>query len=592
VADKPAKRPLRLRIQRMLGVWGRLMPYLRPHKKKLFRASLLTILVVLVEVAKPWPLKVVIDQVLLGQDWDLLPDALGADPAMLTVVAICVVVLLAAIGGLASYWRNLWLAESGQRMIGQVRSDALDAMLLQSMSFHERHRAGDLLVRLSGDAQSLRTLLVEGVFSLGREGLLLVGTLVVMLLVDWRLALASMLVLPAIATLLAVFSVRLRQAARKQRKKEGHLATAAHETLAAVPLIQAYGLEETASNTFAKQHKKSARAGLAATRIEGRLALASEVALALGTAFVLWLGVGRVQEGALSPGKLLVVIAYVRSFYRPIRKGLGRSAAMVKAGAAGERVLELLDAQDSLSRPTNPVALPAPRGEVEFRDVHFRHGEEREVLRGASLKLRPGECVALVGGNGAGKTTLISLLPRLRDPDSGEILLDGVDIRSCDLGELRSRLALVLQETVLFDGTLQDNVQLGAPDATTEQVMAAARMAGVTAFAERLPDGMQTKVGQRGAELSGGERQRVALARALVRNAAVYVLDEPTSGLDADAEASLCDDLLTSLKDKCVLIITHNPRLIARADRTVCMMGGRIEPVAADVALTTAAEVG
>lgn len=576
------------RLRRTFGVWRRLVPYLGPHRKKLVSAALLTLVVVLAEVAKPWPLKVVIDQVLLGQDWDLLPDSLRSDPAQLTIIAVLVVVALAVLGGLAGYWRNLWLAEAGQRMIGRVRADALDAMLLQSMAFHERHRAGDLLVRLSGDAQSLRTLLVEGVFSLGREGLLLVGTLIVMVLVDWRLALVAVLVLPAIATMLAVFSVRLGRAARKQRKKEGQLATAAHETLAAVPLIQSYGLEQVASDAFVKQNRKSARAGLAATRIEGRLALASEVAFAIGMAVVLWAGVGRVQDGVLTPGKLLVLLAYVRSFYRPIRKALGRSAAMVKASAAGERVLELLDAEDSMSRPTHPVALPARSGigsKVEFRDVHFRHGEGRDVLSGVTMQLNPGECVALVGGNGAGKTTMISLLPRLRDPDLGEVLIDDVDVRLCDPSDLRARLAIVMQESILFDGTLLENVQLGSPEASREAVLEASRLAGVTAFAMQLPEGLETQVGERGAELSGGERQRVALARALVRDASVYVLDEPTTGLDAGAEASLCDELLDTLRMKTVLLVTHNPRLIARADRVVYLSDGQIVPVPTDVAL-------
>ncbi|HEB54682.1 MAG TPA: ABC transporter ATP-binding protein, partial [bacterium] len=311
--------------------------------------------------------------------------------------------------------------------------------------------------------------------------------------------------------------------------------------------------------------------------IESRLSMASEVALAVGVAFVLTLGVGRVQQGALSPGQLLVLLAYVRAVYRPIRKALARSAAMVKAAAAGERVLELLDAEWSLRRAPDARPLPVIERGVELRGVRFAHGEGREVLRGVDLELRRGEVVALVGGNGAGKTTLISLLPRLREPQGGEVLVDGVDLRHYDPVDLRAQIAVVFQESILFDGTLLENVRLGRPDASDDDVLQAAEIAGVTEFARRLPDGLETRVGERGAELSGGERQRVALARAVVRDASVYVLDEPTTGLDAGAEAALCDRLLAHLGDKAVLLVSHNPRLIARADRVVALVDGRTD---------------
>ena len=337
--------PLRPRLRQTFAVWTRLLPYLRPHRGSLLAAATLTLVAVAIELVRPWPIKLVVDQVLLAQEWAVLPASWRGDGDLLTTLAIAATLTLALLGGLAAFWRDLWLAKAGQRAVSAVRSDALDAVLAQSLPFHERHRAGDLLVRLCGDAQNLRTLLVDGLFALGREALLVLGTLLVMLVLDWRLALGALGVLPVVGLLSALASVRLRRAARKQRKKEGQLATSAHETLSAVAVIQAYGLEAAAADTFGRQNRRSARAGLAATRIEGKLGLATDLALALGIAFVLWLGVARVRAGALTPGELLVVLAYVRSFYRPIRKGLGRSAAVVKAAAAGERVLELLDAR-------------------------------------------------------------------------------------------------------------------------------------------------------------------------------------------------------------------------------------------------------
>ncbi len=572
------------RLGQALRVWRRLLPFLRPHRRRLVTAGALTVLVVAVELLKPWPIKVVVDQVLLGQPWSLLPAVFRDDATALTWLAIVATLLLAALGGIGAFLRDLRLAEAGQRAIATVRSDALDAVLAQSLAFHERHRAGDLLVRLCGDAQQLRTLLVDGLFALGREAVLVLGTLAVLLAIDWRLGLAAIAVLPAIALVSALAAIRLRAVARKQRKKEGQLAASAHETLAAVPLIQAYGLESVAAATFGKQNRRSARAGLKATRIEGRLGLATDVAMALGIAAVLWFGVGRVQAGALSPGELLVALAYARSFYRPIKKGLGRSAAVVKAAAAGERVLELLEAQHHVPAVADPRPLPTVRGSLTLRGVRFRHADGRDVLRGVDLTIAPGEHVALVGGNGAGKSTLASLLVRLRDPDAGAVLLDGVDVRDVDPAVLRAHFAMVQQETMLFAGTLRDNVRLGRPDASDADVDAACELAGVTAFASRWPESLDTRVGDRGADLSGGERQRLALARALVRNAAVFVFDEPTTGLDAAAEIQLCDRVLAHLRGRTVLLISHNQRLCAAADRVLRLHDGRIEPAPAATA--------
>ncbi|MCU0863440.1 MAG: ABC transporter ATP-binding protein/permease [Planctomycetes bacterium] len=576
MAAEPKATPSKLRAA--FSVWTRLFPYLRPHRGRLFGAGLLTLIVVAIELAKPWPLKLVVDQVLLGQDWTLLPDSLRHDGSALTTAAIVATVLLALFGGLAAYWRELWLADAGQRAIARVRSDALDAVLAQSATFHDRHRSGDLLVRLTGDAQNLRTLLVDGLFALGREATLVLGTLAVLAAIDWRLALGAIGVLPVVGIASALASIRLRTAARKQRKKEGQLATAAHETLGAVPVIQAYGLEHAAAHTFGQQSRRSARAGREATRIEGKLGLATDLALALGTGFVLWLGTTRVQAGALSPGELLVALAYVRSFYRPIRKGIGRSAAVVKAAAAGERVLDLLDADEQLPQPKSPRTLATVRGHVVFRAVQFRHADGRVVLQGVDLDLPAGSHTALLGGNGTGKTTLATLLPRLRDPQHGQVLLDGIDVRELAPVALRTAVAVVFQETILFAGTLRDNVRLGRPEASPAEVAHACALCGVDAFAQRFPNGLDTEVGERGGELSGGERQRVALARALVRDAAVYVFDEPSTGLDQAAEMLLRDRILPHLRGRTVLLITHDRALAATADRIVHLADGRLAP--------------
>lgn len=580
----PKPRPsFRERTRQALYVWRRLFPYLGMYRGRLFAAFSLTTIVVLAELAKPWPLKVVIDQVLGNEPWAILPaEMTGRENAgTLALLAGAAVLVFSVITGFASYFRDLWLAETGQKVVNRVRRHTLERMLLMSLQWHEKHRRGDMLLRLVGDASQLRVLLIDGLFSLIREGLLVFGTLAVMLVMDWRLALMAVAVMPAIAVMTSLFGVKLRGAARKQRAKEGDLATSVHETMSSIPVIQAYGLEEQAAEAFTKANRKSAKAGLAATRLEGRLGIGAEVALALGIGLTLYYGAMRVaaDDSDLTAGDLLVMLAYVRSFYKPIRKGMQRSSAMIKAAAAGERILHLLDAVPDLPWQPQPKRIANVRGQITIDHVSFRHGDGRQVLADASLRIEAGQHIALLGANGSGKTTLATLLPRLRDVDAGAVRIDGVDVRELGQDQLRGAVALVFQETVLFDATLRENVLLGRPDATPAEVESAAKCAGVTVYSDRWADGLDTEVGERGASLSGGERQRVALARALVRNAPIVVLDEPTTGLDAANEERLCTEVLARLRGRTVLLITHNPRVLEAVDRVVRLVDGKLVDV-------------
>ena len=579
----PSKLNFREKTKQALYVWRRLFPYLGAYRGRLFAAFSLTTIVVLAELAKPWPLKVVIDQVLGDEPWAILPESMtGKENAgSLALLAGAAVLVFSIITGFASYFRDLWLAETGQKVVNRIRRHALDRMLLMSLRWHEQRRRGDLLLRLVSDASQLRVLLIDGLFSLMREGLLVGGTLVVMLIMDWRIALMAIAVMPAIAIMTSLFGVKLRSAARKQRAKEGDLATSVHETMSAIPVIQAYGLEEQAADAFTKANRKSAKAGLAATRLEGRLGIGAETALALGIGLTLYYGALRVSasDSDLTAGDLLVLLAYVRSFYKPIRKAMQRSSAMIKAAAAGERILHLLDAVPDLPWLETPQKIAQVRGEITIDHVSFRHGDGRQVLSDASLRIPAGQHVALVGANGSGKTTLATLLPRLRDVDAGAVRIDGVDVRQLGAQQLRSAVALVFQETVLFDATLRENIVMGRPEASEQEVEAAAKCAGVTVYSDRWADGLETEVGERGAGLSGGERQRVALARALVRNASIIVLDEPTTGLDAANEERLCNEVLVRLRGKTELLITHNPRVLNAVDRVVRIVDGKLVDV-------------
>jgi ABC-type multidrug transport system fused ATPase/permease subunit len=605
-----AKKGFRAKVGAAFHVWRRLFVFMQPFRLRLLVGVVVVQVAAGTEALKPWPLKVVIDQVLGGvkkgssgkakpPDWPFwLPQWFSAPDHKGWLLFCCAaaVLLLALISGLCTYMSDLELADIGQRVTNKVRNTALDRMLVQSLTWHERHRRGDLNLRLISDTSALRVLLIDGLFTLVKESSNFAFTIVFMFLIDWRLTLVSLAVLPLISVMSAIVGIKLRRAARKQRAKEGELSSSVGETLSSIPVIQSYGLREVATRTFARQNRKSGKAGLQATRLEGRLGIATDVTMAIGTAFILYLGVSWVDTGpehaGLSAGALVILLNYVRNIYRPIRRGVNKSVAMMRASAAGERVLELLDAMPDLASARDPRSLPEVRGEIELRGVSFQHADGREVLKGVDLRLLPGQHVALLGDNGSGKSTLATLLPRLRDPQGGSVLLDGTDLRELDLGQLRANISFVFQETALFDGTLRENIQLGRPEAPLEEVDAAAATAGVSAFASRWPEGLDRRIGERGSGLSGGERQRVALARALLRRSPIYILDEPSTGLDATAEARLGTDVLQALRGRTVLLITHNPRLLAGVDRVLRMVDGKAVELDRDAALAQLSRQG
>ncbi len=558
-------------------VYGRLLPYVRPHRARLAVAAVLTLAYIGVGLLRPWPIKVLIDQVILGKHWGMLPGWLdpGSHPDRLLWVSCLAILVLAGLAGLLGYFRTVLVAVAGQRVVAKLREDLHDRLLQLSLAFHGRQRSGDLLVRIAGDTVMMRQLLVEGLFAVGQELLMVAGVLAVMTVLEPLLALLAALVVPLIVGLMYVYGRRLRATARRQRKKEGQIGAAINESLSAIPVIQAYSLEEQAAKRFASRNRKSLKAGVAGARLEAKLSGWTEVAIATGVTLTLLVGVGKVRAGALSPGELLVVLSYVRALYKPLRKAVTRSSRLFKSAACGERVLKVLDTRPDLELPEEPVPLGILEGELRFENLSFSYPGKGRVLEGLDLRIRPGETVGLYGPNGSGKSTLASFVPRLRDPELGRVLLDGKDLRALDLAELRRAVAVVFQDTLLFDGSLRENLRMGRPEASDEEIERAAEEAGVTEFAARFPDGLETEVGERGVALSGGQRQRIALARALLRDAKVVILDEPTAGLDAKSEANFAERLLRKLRGRTVLLITHDKKLAGRLDRVLRLENGR-----------------
>jgi len=576
VADK--KRLSFQGVRDALRSVGRLNPWIRGQRRTLWIAAGVSVAGIAAEVARPWPVKVVIDQVILGQTWSTLPESLQGEGARWTVLFIACgsLLVLAGLSGFFNYTRTVLLAQAGQRVVASLRNDLHHHLMQQSLNYHGRQRTGDLLVRVSGDAAMMKPLLADGIFDLVQQLLLAFSVLFIMLLLDPLLALAAALTIPTIAFVTKLYSDRLRAAATKQRKKEGKMAIAVGELLRSIPVIQAYSLQKEAAKRFSRQNKKSLKAGVAASRLEGAMSRWTELALASGTAVILLLGTWRVLAGSLTPGELIVTVSYVRMLYKPLRRVVTRLARLVKGSACVDRILEVMEAPLDLVPASDPIVVERARGEIHFQNVGYEYERGRPVLADINLTIPAGRHVAIVGRNGSGKSTLTSLVPRLRDVSSGEVMIDGVDVRKWDLASLRRQIAFAFQEAVLFDGSILENIRLGRTDASEAEVYEAARLAGVTSFVEEQPDGFDTAVGESGLALSGGQRQRVSLARTLLRDAPIVILDEPAASLDTETEILVSGELMASLRGQTVLCITHKLELLEEVDEIVLLDAGKL----------------
>jgi ABC-type multidrug transport system fused ATPase/permease subunit len=554
-----------------------LRAFLRPYRGTLTLASGLTLVETLLDLARPWPLKLAVDNAIGGQPLDgplAALDQLG--PAGLAAVAAGAGIGLVGLGALVGYLVTYLTAATAERVGADLREAVFGRMLGLALPFHDRHRSGDLVTRLTGDVSRVEDSMVAWFTVLVPEVLTLAGMVVVVLAVDLTLGLAALVVAPPLAVVVALRRRRIRAVQRASRDADAALAGEATEVLRNVRAVQAFTREREAGGHFSGRSRGAARAALAAMDLEARWSPVADLLLAAGGGLVLWLGVTAVTGGRMTLGTLLVVLAYLSSLYGPIR-ALARLARTLARGAASrERILEVLDSGEVVPRAPDPVPAWPPRRGIALRGVWFAYAEGASVLRHLDLEVAAGERVCVVGPTGAGKSTLLSLLLRFYDPDAGAVELDGTDLRRLELDSLRRQIALVPQDPWMLDGTIADNIAFGRPGATAQELEAAARAALVTEIVEKLPDGWSTQVGEGGVRLSGGQRRRVALARAILRDASVLLLDEPTSGLDAAAERAVLDALDRAAEGRTVLAVSHRLSLAARADRVVVLDGGRV----------------
>jgi len=551
--------------------------FLRPYRGSLSLASGLILVETLLDLARPWPLKLAVDNAIGGQP---VGGPLGVldqlEPAGLAAVAAGAGIGLVGIGALVGYLITYLTSATAERVGADLRESVFGRLLGLGLPFHDRHRSGDLVTRLTGDVARVEDSMVAWFTVLVPEVLTLAGMVVVVLAIDLTLGLAALAVVPPLALVVALRRRRIRVAQRASRDADAALASEATEVLRNVRVVQAFTREGEAGGQFSGCSRSAVRAALGAMDLEARWSPVADLLLAAGGGLVLWLGVTAVTSGRMTLGTLLVVLAYLSSLYGPIR-ALARLARTLARGAASrERILEVLDSGEVVPEAAEPLQAGPPRQGLALRGVWFAYAEGAPVLRHLDLEVAAGERICVVGPTGAGKSTLLALLLRFYDPDAGAVELDGTDLRHLDLGSLRRQLALVPQDPWMLDATVADNVRFGRPGATREELEAAARATRVDELIQRLPDGWDTEIGEGGVRLSGGQRRRVALARAILRDASVLLLDEPTSGLDAASEQAVLDALDRAAEGRTVLSVSHRLSLAARADRVVVLDGGRV----------------
>lgn len=552
-----------------------LRPYLRKETPLVAGGMLALFVEVLMRLAEPWPLKVVIDTVIAASGTDVAGAAPGDVRATLTIAAVALlgVVLVRAV---AAYLTTLAFALAGNRLLTRVRADAYAHLQRLPMAFHDKARTGDLVQRVTGDVGRLKEVVVTAGLPLVGNIVTMLGMVVVVAFLDWPLALLMVAVVPLFLLAGRETSRSIHGVSKEQRKAEGELASLATETLSSMRVVHSYGLADHLQGRFAQSNGRSLTEGVRTKRLSARLERSTDVLVGLATALVLYVGAQRVLAGMLTPGELVVFLTYLKATFKPMRdlaKYTGRIAA---AAASSERVVDLLEVEPTVRDHPEARTAPALLGELVLDDVWVSYTPDAPVLRGVSLRVAAGERVALVGSSGSGKSTLASLLSRLRDPDAGAVRVDGHDLRDLTLESLRSQVSVVLQESVLFATSIEENIAHGRPGATREEIEEAARIAGAHDFVEALPHGYATVVGERGATLSGGQRQRIAIARAAVRRAPVVVLDEALTGLDEGTEAEVLAALERLTAGRTTIVVTHDLAHARDCDRVVWLEGGEV----------------
>jgi len=544
---------------------------LRPHWKTLVVAFIAVIGETAADVLEPWPITIVVDNILQGKRLSgVLGHAVGLlfgqNASALLIFALVAVLTIAIVGGISGYIEKYLTTTVSQWVAHELRMLLYQRIQRLSLAEHGKSRAGDLITRVTKDIDAVQDFIDTALLGIVVSVLTLVGMLGVMLYMNWRFTLVGLSVSPVLFVVVYFYSRKIKDASRTVKKKESELLSGVAEVFTSIQTVQAFAREDYEDRRFDTESRDNVHAGLQARSVKAKLSPMVDLIVALGTCLVLAYGVKLVSSGQLSTGVLILFLMYLKKMYKPIKDLSKMTNTLSKASVSYERIQEVLGTESAIRDMPGAHDAPPLKGALELDHVTFGYDTDVHILKDVSLRIEPGQVAAIVGPSGMGKSTIASLVPRFFDPIAGAVKIDGHDIREFTLKSLRDQISFVLQDSLLFSGTIWENISYGRPDAEPEETIRAAQLANAHDFIMNLPHGYGTPVGERGATLSGGQRRRIAIARAIVRNTPILILDEPTTGLDASSEHAVVEALEHLMKGRTSVVIAHHLDTIQRAD--------------------------
>ena len=547
-----------------MNLYFRALKYVKPYLFRGLCAAICTAIAAGGTAYLPWIIKDMVDQVLKEKNTE-----------MLNYIVISIIVVF-IIRGIAFYGQSYLMNYVGQRVIIDIRKAVFEKLQRLSLDFYDKNKTGTIMSYVTNDVNALQSAMVENVVEMVTESVILIASIVMMIYLDWRLFLVTFSTFPVVLLFIDQFGKRIRKSGSRIQEASADITSVLQETVSSARVIKSFVREEYEINRFDKENINNFRANMKYAQLSATLTPTIEFVAAVGVTIILWYGGNSVIDGTITAGSLVAFLTYAVNISNPIKRLSRVIGNIQRAMAAAQRVFDVLDLPETIKNLPEAKALPTVKGQVSFNNVSFSYNPGEQVLNNVSFNVKPGEMIAFVGPSGAGKSTVASLLPRFYDVTDGSITIDGEDIRRVTLDSLREQVGIVPQETVLFNGSVYDNILYGRLDATKEEVEAAAKAANAHNFIMELPNGYQTMLGDRGVNISGGQRQRISIARAILKNPQILILDEATSALDTESERVVQEALDRLMIGRTSFVIAHRLSTIKNADKIMVLEKGTL----------------
>jgi ABC-type multidrug transport system fused ATPase/permease subunit len=579
--EKPAKAPSQTSGHPGKEMNRMILELIRPYYGWLIVIFSAMLLETAMSIAAPWPLKIIIDNVIgkhkLPEFMVWLRDfSFGENTMALAAVAAGVTVLIAIVSSVAGYIDSYFTESVAQNVANDLRRRLYHHLHRLSLKYYDTHKIGNLLSTITSDVATVQGFASTALLSIFVDSLTIFGMVLVMLYLNFDFALVAVGVTPFLLLFIARFKKAVKKATQEVRMHQSDILVVVQQGLESVRAVKAFGRQDMEEERLKEVSMETVHAALKARRVKSLLSPIVSVTVSLCVAFVLWRGAGLILRDAMTIGALTVFLSYLSKFFKPVQDLAKMANVIAQASVGMERILTILDADATIPQKPDAVSPGRFKGEIVFDHVAFAYDAAAPVLRDVNLIIKPGKHVGICGRTGGGKSTVLSLIPRHYDPTSGRVLIDGLDVTDYKLDLLREQIGFVLQDTVLFAGTISENIAYGRPGATSGEIIKAAEMSNAHEFIMQMPFGYDSLVGERGLTLSGGQRQRIGIARAVLRNAPILILDEPTAALDTESEKLVMDALQRLMKGRTVITIAHRLSTIRDADKIVVLKGGVI----------------